>query len=55
VLVDKLGGATAGARLHERAVFFTLQAKPAPLLVLVLAGALALGACTRSHVYDARI
>ena len=32
VLVDQLGGAAAGARLHEQAV--TAEAHPAPLLLL---------------------
>eukprot|EP00964_Phaeocystis_antarctica_P060304 scaffold35947_cov63-Phaeocystis_antarctica.AAC.4 len=36
VLVDKLGGAAAGARLHERAAVFTLQAHAASLLLLLL-------------------
>ena len=41
VFVDPLGGAAAGARLHERAVLLTLKAHPAPLLLLarsILAG-----------------
>ena len=33
VLVDQLGGAAAGARLHERAVVYALPAKPAPLFI----------------------
>eukprot|EP00964_Phaeocystis_antarctica_P036703 scaffold20953_cov55-Phaeocystis_antarctica.AAC.4 len=40
VVVGPHGGAAAGARLHERAVAFALQAQPAP--PLVLAGALAI-------------
>eukprot|EP00964_Phaeocystis_antarctica_P051565 scaffold30088_cov61-Phaeocystis_antarctica.AAC.4 len=31
VFVDPLGGAAAGARLHERAVVFIAPAQPAPL------------------------
>eukprot|EP00964_Phaeocystis_antarctica_P139407 scaffold104192_cov63-Phaeocystis_antarctica.AAC.8 len=34
--VDQLGGAAAGARLHERAVLFTLQAQPARLFLRFL-------------------
>eukprot|EP00964_Phaeocystis_antarctica_P119973 scaffold83733_cov59-Phaeocystis_antarctica.AAC.2 len=49
VAVGPHGGAAAGARLHERAVAFALQAQPAPPLVLLLAGALALGARARRH------
>ena len=33
VFVDQLGGAAAGARLHERAVVCALPAKPAPLFI----------------------
>eukprot|EP00964_Phaeocystis_antarctica_P002909 scaffold1538_cov70-Phaeocystis_antarctica.AAC.4 len=44
VFVDPLGGAAAGARLHERAVVLALQTQAAPLLLLLLlAVALALG------------
>eukprot|EP00964_Phaeocystis_antarctica_P031263 scaffold17691_cov72-Phaeocystis_antarctica.AAC.2 len=36
VHVDPLGGAAAGARLHERAVVFIPPAQPAPLLLRIL-------------------
>eukprot|EP00964_Phaeocystis_antarctica_P027947 scaffold15753_cov58-Phaeocystis_antarctica.AAC.4 len=48
VVVGPHGGAAAGARLHERAVAFALQAYPT--LPLVLAGTLALGARALRHV-----
>eukprot|EP00964_Phaeocystis_antarctica_P119976 scaffold83733_cov59-Phaeocystis_antarctica.AAC.5 len=49
VFVGPHGGAAAGAWLHERAVAFALQEQPASPLVLLLAGALALGAGARRH------
>ena len=42
VLVDPLGGAAAGAGLHERAVLFAPEAQSAPLLLCIIQHLLAL-------------
>eukprot|EP00964_Phaeocystis_antarctica_P064165 scaffold38576_cov64-Phaeocystis_antarctica.AAC.2 len=54
VCVYQLGGAAAGARLHEQAVVLAPETHPAPLLLhlrlLLLSVAFALGACVWGHV-----